>query len=90
MPCLPGYLLSVAVDEFRSYTESAKRGVLLIRSMSDRDVLAGARDEQSAAFQRVMDDLGPNTNPFWITAECATEAYRRRLINELELDLITL
>jgi hypothetical protein len=77
-----------ADDEFRCSTEEARRGILLIRSLTDNDVLAGARDSASKPHQHVFAILGPTTNPHWITSQCAEEAYKRDLIDERELDYL--
>jgi hypothetical protein len=76
-------------DEFRYHTPGGRKGVLLIRSMTDDEVLAGAYDDESEPYQRVLTALGPSTNPSWITSQCAEEAYRRGLIDEYQFDGLT-
>jgi len=87
-------------DEFRYYTPSAKAGVLHIRSLPDAVVLAAAREREGPEFRQVYDwmEAQPpdqysrpefNTNPSWVTAQCAEEAYRRDLIDEQEFDWLT-
>ena len=75
-------------DEFRYYTPSARAGVLFIRSLTDDEVLAAARDPHSSARAKVADEMGPGTNPSWISGQCIEDAYRRRLIDEIELDYL--
>lgn len=98
-PTLPAPA-SAAYDEFRHYAPSAKAGVLHIRSLPDAIVLAAARDPQGAEHRQVFDWMeaqppdpgsrpGFGTNPSWVTAQCAEEAYNRDLIDEQELDWIT-
>lgn len=77
------------MDEFAYYTPAAKAGVLLIRSLSDEDVLEAARSDSSAAYQQIRSQMSENTNPSWITAQAAEEAYRRRLIDEIEFDYLS-
>ena len=79
-------------DEFWGCTPAAKAGILHIRSLPDEDVLAAARARDSDAFRTILAHLGGSlfdggaTNPYWVDARCAEEAYRRRLIDERELD----
>jgi hypothetical protein len=73
------------MDEFSHHTQDAKEAVLRIRSLNDRTVLEGM-DHGSRAFTMLLVLMGPDTNHFWITSECAEEAYRRGLIDEAEFD----
>jgi len=83
------------VDEFRGHSPAAVAGILHIRSLPDEDVLAAARHRDSDAHGVILAHLGGSlfdggaTNPYWVDARCAEEAYRRHLIDELELDLLT-
>lgn len=76
-------------DEFRFCTPAAKAGILLIRGLDDETVLAAARDAASPAHARIMEAMGPSTNPSWITGRCAETAYDRELIDEQELDWLS-
>jgi hypothetical protein len=73
------------MDEFEYHTAGAKAGVLFIRSLSD-DVLRQAMDDGTPGFALVLNQMGPDTNHFWITSEAIEEAYRRGLIDETEMD----
>jgi hypothetical protein len=73
----------------RGYTEESVRGVLFVRSLSDEDVVAAARDSGSSGYRQVRAFMERDTNPYWITAECAEEAYLRGLLGEREFDAIT-
>jgi hypothetical protein len=76
------------MDEFRHHTPGAKAGVLLLRSLSDDDVLAVARDGTSPQYAAVLAEMGPATNRSWITAQAAEVAYFRGLMDEIEFDYI--
>jgi hypothetical protein len=87
-------------DEFEFCTPKTKTGILHIRSLGDAAILAAARDNKSAEHGQIlawMNALPPdpttppgfNTNPHWVTGQCAEEAYKRDLIDERELDWIT-
>lgn len=71
------------------YNEDAVLGIMYACELSDDDLLAAARDRDSAAHAAFMAFLGADTNPFWITGRCAEMAYERGLIGEQELDWIT-
>lgn len=73
-------------EEFRYYTASAKRGVLLIRELDDADLLAVARNNQSPQYMATLKKIGPKTNRSWVTSTAAITAYERGLIDEVELD----
>jgi hypothetical protein len=75
-------------DEFRHHTAGAKRGILLIRSLADEEVLEGTYNTESEPYHKVFKDLGPDTNPSWITSRFAETAYDRELIDEREIDRI--
>jgi hypothetical protein len=79
----------MAADEFRFHSPDAKAGILFIRALEDSDVLAAARDRDSLGYQVIADRMGPDTNPFWITAQAAEEAYMRGLMDEIEFDYLT-
>jgi hypothetical protein len=77
-----------ASDEFRYFTPSGKAGVLFVRSLSDEAVLEAARDSQSSGYRRVVAYMERDTNPSWITSQCAQAAYERGLLDEVEFDRI--
>lgn len=77
-----------AYDEFRYCTPSSKAGVLFIRSLSDEAVLGAARDSQSSGYRSVVAYMERDTNPSWITSQCAQAAYERGLLDEVEFDQI--
>lgn len=84
----------MSVDEFRFHTPDSKAGILFIRAMEDEDVLAAAREQDpwkptSMGFQIVMDRMGEDANPLWITGRAAEEAYERGLLDEVEFDYLT-
>lgn len=72
-------------DEFAYYTQSAKEGVLRLRSLSDQNLLA-AMDDSTPMFASIVALMGPDTNHSWITYQAAREAYERSLIDEITLD----
>lgn len=81
-------------DEFANCTDAARDGILHIRSLPDDDVLSAARawtgsTWQSPAHAAIKAHMGERTNPDWIMARCAEEAYRRDLIDETEFDYLT-
>lgn len=73
--------------------EDTARAVAFIYALDDETILSAARSDPwentSQGFQIIMDRLGEDTNPLWITAEAATVAYDRDLIDETELDWLT-
>lgn len=75
-------------DEFRYHSDSARDGILHIRSLSDRLLIEGMT-EGSPSHQDIVSFVGPDTNPSWVTAQCAEQAYDRGLIDEQELDWAT-
>lgn len=77
-----------AYDEFRYYTPSSKAGVLFIRSLSNEAVLEAARDPQSSGYRSVVAYMERDTNPSWITSQCAQVSYERGLLDEVEFDRI--
>jgi hypothetical protein len=77
-------------DDFRYCTAEATVGIRLIRSLSDADVLAAARDTTSAAHTVVPAQMGPATSRSWIRSRAEkAKAYLRHLIDEVEMDYIT-
>lgn len=92
MPITPRQVKPIDPEvEFRSYGGSAKTGVLHIRTLDDRVVLAAARDRhgRSKSFAGILAFMGAGTNPRWIRSQCAEEAYVRGLIDEHEFDALT-
>ena len=81
-------------EELARYAPSAVAAVEYVRGLPDDLLLGAARAWDGhrwsgEAYSRVLADLGPSTNPNWVTSECAVEAYERGLIEESELDQIT-
>jgi hypothetical protein len=78
-------------DELRYYTEDARRGVFYIRSLSDQEVLDAARDETSATHTAIGVHIDPNswTNPSWVTAQAAQEAWERGIMDDDEFYRLT-
>jgi hypothetical protein len=81
-------------EEMRShgYTAGAIDGVLHIRGLDDDVLLAAARDDSGSQHQAIVAHMsrdGSWTNPNWVTAQCAEEAYERGLIDEQEFDWIS-
>jgi hypothetical protein len=76
------------LDEFVGYSPEAKAGILHIRELSDETVLDAARDRNSDTFAQILEFMGPATNPYWITSQCATEAYMRGVMEATEMDRI--
>lgn len=76
-------------DEFVSFTPEAKAGALFVRSLPDAEVIEAARNAKSPAHAKIRAHMGAATNPWWITAECASTAYLRNLIDATELRRLT-
>lgn len=76
-------------DEFSSCSEDAIEGLLFIRSLADEEVLEAARDDESPAYARIWRHMGRETNPSWITSQCAETAYLRGVMDAQEMDGIT-
>ncbi len=80
-------------DEMRSrgYDAGAIDGVEYVRALDDEPLLSAARNDAGTAHAAIvvyMSRDGSWTNPSWVTAQCAEEAYERGLIDEQELDWI--
>lgn len=73
----------------RGYTIGAINLIMFIRSLSDTSVLAAARRPACGTATRIAEQSSTYTNPNWISAACAKEAYDRGLIDERELDHLT-
>lgn len=88
------------MDEFAYYTAESKAGVLAARGLDNDALLALARVdpyraakgetgvEELAAYVTVLAATGPSTNPSWVTGVAVDEAYRRGLIDEIEMDYL--
>lgn len=76
------------IDEFKYHSPEAKAGILAIRALDDATVLAVARDRSGTEYQAVLAQMGPDTNPQWITDVAAETAYDRGLIDETEFDYL--
>lgn len=78
-------------DEMREryhMQQPAIDGTLHIRGLDDEQVLTAARDSGSDSRLAILAHMGADTNPDWIRARCAEEAYRRGLIGEREFDYL--
>lgn len=71
--------------EFKYYTFSAIYGIKLIQTFSD-DVLFKLMEEKEPEFTAVSRQIGPKTNPSWITTRAAETLYERGVIDERKLD----
>lgn len=76
----------MAYDEFAHCTPETKSGILAMRALPDQTVLAIAHDTDSPEFAVFADQMGPGTNPSWITARAADTAYDRGLVDEVAYD----
>lgn len=83
------FKVGVERDEYAYFTESSRWDALYIRSLLDEEVLEAARDDESPAWRRISAWMGPDTNPSWITHQCAETAYMRGVMDAQEMDWIT-
>jgi hypothetical protein len=70
------------------YTDNTIAAVLQVREQCDTDLLEAARDTDSYAFRMLKAKLRDGVNPFWITSQCAEEAYDREIMTAEEMDRI--
>jgi hypothetical protein len=71
--------------ERKNCTESTQRLILAVREMGDEALLDMAREGET---WHALRELYPSVNPYWLTAQAATEAYERGVMEPEEMDRI--
>lgn len=74
--------------KYPSYTDGAIIGKKLIESLSDENLKSLTTGRDNKVRKAVLEIMGENTNPSWITCSAASFLYDRDLIDGKELDRI--
>lgn len=85
MSARPGHL----TDYEQRLEAGTQRCFLLVRALDDEPLLEAARSMESGPYVVLRERMGPTTNPSWITARCAEEAYERGIMEADEMGWIT-
>ena len=72
-------------EKYRYHTDDAIRGIKLMESLTDKQLLSIWKYKtKSAYFKKVFDIMGHKTNPIWITQEAGCELVNRGLLDYVE------
>lgn len=76
------------MNKFQYCSESTKRSLEFIWSLSDEVLLEALDNQKSIAAQFIRNKLGEDTNPNWIMGAVGEEAYCRGILGEDDWDRI--
>ena len=70
--------------KYPSYTDGSIIGIKLLESLSEKQLLSLTTGRTNKTRIAVLEVMGQNTNPSWITCQAASCLYDRDLIDEQE------
>lgn len=73
------------MGKYRCYTLSSIYGIKLIEALSDDVLLKVIEEDATPEFLAVSAQIGPNTNPSWVTARAAETLYVRGTIDAAQM-----